>query len=195
MCLAIVKPAKVSIPEQLLKEGWLHNPDGAGFCYVAKKKVVAVKGLMTYKEFLDAYTKAVAKYPASPFLVHFRIRSQGDKSPENTHPFPIKGGMLIHNGTIDGTKSKWGEGPSDTFYFAETFGDKMEYAFIKEHKKDWEDALNYNKVAILYDDAQYLILNEKQGEWLNDVWYSNMSYKPRPAAAPYGGQGPYGMYD
>lgn len=198
MCLAIFKPAKVSVPADYLREGWIHNPDGAGFAYTHKGKVHTVKGLMTWKAFIEAYDVATKKFKNSPFVIHFRIRSMGDKSAENTHPFPIRDGVLIHNGSVDGTKAVWDKGPSDTAYFAETFSEKLTYDFVKEHKKEWDDAVGYNKMVMLYDDGRHLILNEQHGSWVNDVWYSNMSYKPRPLAAPYNGGNhhPYGAsYD
>lgn len=185
MCLAILKPAKVKVPEESLRMGWQGNSDGAGFAYIDNGKVVAVKGLMTWKEFLAAYQAAAKKFKSSPFLIHFRIKSMGDKSAENTHPFPINGGMLIHNGTIDGTGATWNSGPSDTKCFAETFGDRLTYDFAKEHKEKLEEALGHNKVAMLYGDGQYVILGEKNGTWNDDVWYSNYSYRPRPSNAPY----------
>lgn len=188
MCLAIFKPAKVDVPESHLAMGWQHNPDGAGFAYVHKAQVVTTKGFMTYKEFLAAYKAASSKYKTSPFLIHFRIRSMGEKSAVNTHPYPIPGGALIHNGTITGTAATHGSGPSDTFFFAKEFGEQLSYDFALKNRKEWEDALDYNKVVLLYEDKRFLILNETSGEWNSDVWYSNKSYVARPSVAP---QHPY----
>lgn len=180
MCLAIFKPAKVAVPEANLHQGWIRNPDGGGFAYVHKGKVHVVKGLMTWKDFLAAYLAASSKFKDSPFLIHFRIRSLGDKSDSNTHPFMFKYGALIHNGTIDGTGAKHAEGKSDTALFAEKVGDYLDYENTHKHKKEWDEALSaYNKVVILYNDKKHLILNEDQGKWDGDVWYSNpWSYRP-----------------
>lgn len=178
MCLAIYKPAGSTIAESHLQGGWQSNPGGAGFAYLKKGKVEVVKGLMKYQEFLAAYNEAVKKNKKSQFLVHFRIPSMGDHSPSNTHPFRFKHGALIHNGTMYGTGAVHGAGKSDTAYFAEKYGDKLTFANVEEHKKEINEALGYNKVAILYDDGRHQLLNEEDGLWLNNVWYSNKFFLP-----------------
>lgn len=47
--------------------------------------------------------------------------------------------------------------------------------------------LDYNKVAILYKDNSYHILNMSKGEWKDDVWYSNPTYKPLSNTRARGG--------
>jgi glutamine amidotransferase len=177
MCLAIFKPAKCVISEESLRNGWQGNSDGAGFAFVRNNKVQLSKGFMTVKEFLEGYNAAIKANRKSPFVVHFRIRSQGDKSVGNTHPFPIKGGVLIHNGNLEGTGSEYGKGKSDTALFAEKFADRLDYATVNAHKKEFSDAVGYNKIVLLYDDMKHVILNESYGHWDNDVWYSNRSYQ------------------
>lgn len=187
MCLAIVKPATRTIPLAYLEKGWIHNPDGAGFAWNESGAVNHVKGLMTYKQFLAQYNEAVAAHKNSNFLVHFRIRSLGDRAAENTHPHILSNGAaLIHNGTMDGTGATFDKGKSDTALFVEKYGDKLTYDTVVKCRSDLESALHYsaNKIALLYPDGKYLIINEKTGVWDNDVWYSNHSYKPLPAMAP-----------
>lgn len=183
MCLAIFKPAKVKIPEERLSNGWISNPDGAGFAYVDRGKVVVEKGFMNLKDFLAAYKKTTEKFKSSPFLVHFRIRSMGDKTADNTHPFRIKDGVMIHNGGFDGTGAQHQTGPSDTRLFAQRFGDLFTFETLDKHKKDFEEAIGWNKVAILYDDGKHIILNETKGEWVDDVWYSNFSWRSHPRSS------------
>jgi predicted glutamine amidotransferase len=178
MCLAIVKPAKATIPEAHLHAGWLANSNGAGFAYVDKGEVVIKNKFMKYKEFLEAYSEAAQSHKKSTFLVHFRITSQGDSSADNTHPFPIRDGALIHNGTIYGTGASYNKGPSDTNLFARRYFNVLTYEFVSKHRKDLEELLDYNKIAILYKDNTYQILNMGKGEWKDDVWYSNPTYKP-----------------
>jgi predicted glutamine amidotransferase len=179
VCLAIFKPAKVILPEESIRNGWISNSDGGGYAFIDKKKVVHRKGIMTLKEFGEAYAADSKQYKKSPFAVHFRIRSMGDKSPSNTHPYPIAKGMLIHNGTIDGTGAVGGVGESDTAKFCKMFGDQLTYEWVKEHKEELETAIGWNKLVMLYDDGKFHIINEKSGLWVGDVWYSNHSFKPR----------------
>jgi hypothetical protein len=181
MCLAIYKPGSIVIPEAYLKEGWDSNPDGAGFAFVstATKRVVVHKGFMKRKEFLDAYANVSGDNPKAPFLIHFRIRTMGWKNGENTHPFPIAGGVLIHNGGFSGTDAMYDTGPSDTALFAKKYGPYMTYDRVNKHKSEWEKAIGYNKVALLYDDGRHIILNNPGWTECEGAWYSNNSFRPR----------------
>lgn len=186
MCLAIVKPAGRVLSKDILTQGWISNPDGGGFAWHENGKICHVKGLMLLKTFIKEYEEAQAAHKNSNFLVHFRIRSMGDRTSNNTHPHILKSGAaLIHNGTIDGTEAQYDKGKSDTVFFAEKYGDKLTYDNVIKYKTGLEGAIgSWNKLAFLYPDGKYLILNEKQGIWDNDIWYSNHSFKPRPAMAP-----------
>lgn len=177
MCLAILKPAGKAIPDEHLRNGWLCNPDGGGYGYVNDEgEMVVRKGFRKLKEFIESYKKDAEKFKESPFLVHFRIRTMGANSDDNTHPFLMEHGMLIHNGTINGTGAVSGVGKSDTALFAETFSKDFTFDFLHCKKSDIEKALNYNKVAVLFKDKRWIILNDDIGRWDNDVWYSNGSY-------------------
>lgn len=178
MCLAIFKPANQVIPVDHLREGWISNPDGGGFAFVRKGKVVVRKGFMQLKEFLAAYETVSKKNPDSPMLVHFRIRSMGGKGEENTHPFEFNNTALIHNGTLSGTGAQPNNGKSDTCLFVEKYKDLLTYDNLNKHKKEFDDAIGYNKMALLFGDGRHLILNEQGGYWRNDIWYSNLSYVP-----------------
>ena len=185
MCLAIFKPPGKDVSEAKLKGGWQSNPGGAGFAFVKGKKVVTQKGFMKLQDFLEAYNIARQKNKKSPFLIHFRIPSMGDSTAVNTHPFPFGGvnellnnsftsnAALIHNGTIYGTGAVHGAGPSDTAKFTERYGPKLTFVNVEENKKYIDLALGYNKVVILYNDGSHQILNEKEGHWMDGVWFSN----------------------
>lgn len=173
MCLAIYKPADVSISEARLKSGWLGNSGGGGFCYVRKGQVKVFKEFLKWQDFLEAYNQHLAKNKKSPFLIHFRIPSMGDRSGKNTHPFTFAHGALIHNGTIYGTGAISGSGPSDTALFTARFGDRLTYDNVEDNKKQISEALGYNKIALLYHDGRHQILNEEDGHWVDGAWYSN----------------------
>lgn len=177
MCLAIVKLPDANIPVESLRSGWIGNPDGAGFAYANKGKIKVVKGLMTLKEFYVAYDAAIKKHPKAPFLVHFRIRSMGDKSADNTHPYEFNNTALIHNGTIDGTGAVYNTGESDTRKFVERYKEGLTIANVRKYKEDFDKALSFNKVALLDGTGQHVIINENSGNWQNGVWYSNYSYR------------------
>jgi predicted glutamine amidotransferase len=189
MCLAIFKRAEAVIPAESLRNGWIGNPDGGGFAYAHKGKIRIVNGLMTLKEFNKAYSEAAKKHPAAPFLVHFRIRSMGDKNEANTHPFLLNNAALIHNGTIDGTGAVYQTGDSDTKLFVAKYKDILTVANIKKYRSDFDAALNYNKVAVLDGNGEFAIINENIGNWQNGVWYSNYTFRSYANSSIYDDDG------
>lgn len=185
MCLAIFKPADVVIPLESLRNGWLANPDGAGYAFAHKGKIIQRKGFTKLTEFLEDYQKAAARYKKCPGVVHFRIRSMGDKSESNTHPFEIADGVMIHNGTIDGTGASSGTGASDTSKFADKFGKDLTYEFCYKYKDQLDKEMGWNKLVMLYKDGSHVIINEKVGHWKEGVWYSNHTCNARPHSVPH----------
>lgn len=184
MCLAIVKPRGVQVAREHLLAGWQHNPDGGGYAFVKDGKVVMRKGFMKLKDFIEAYEVDEAVNPESNFLIHFRITSQGAKTADNTHPFLVEGGALIHNGTMSGTGAEYGKGASDTAKFADKFKTNLTYDFVVDNKAQLDIAIQGSKIALLYDDDRFAIINERDGHWKDGVWYSNYSYKTyRPMTA------------
>ena len=177
MCIAVVKPAGVDISEETIYNCWKSNADGAGIAYIRKKKVVIDKGYMKLDKFMEAWQNLSKRYPKSPFLLHFRIRSTGSINEGQTHPFPIKNGAMIHNGTISGTGALYNGPKSDTELFAERFGSVLTLDFLKKHKDKIDSALGYNKLAFLFDSGEYVIINESIGVWSNGIWYSNRTFE------------------
>lgn len=98
MCIILVQN-KGPIPDNILKECWKGNSDGAGFSFVRKNILYYYKGLMDYDSFLKAYKKSKILGEA---VIHFRISSVGKISKGNTHPheIPTKNMLLYHNGTL-----------------------------------------------------------------------------------------------
>lgn len=193
MCIAIVTKPGRTVDMQALYRGWTSNRDGGGFAYVDPdtNKVVISKGFMTYNEFQKAYAAAAEKYAEhSPFIIHMRIGTSGGKTDKNTHPFPIKGGALIHNGILF-TPTGDDAGPvtdrkSDTRVFAEKLFNILNYTDALEAKEDLEVAIGGNKIALLYDTKEFVILNERLGDWVEDIWYSNSAcgITPRQPKGP-----------
>lgn len=204
MCVAILKLPAGSVTEDRLRACFNNNRDGGGFAFVKDGKVVINKGFMEFKDFMDAYALALAENKDSKFLIHFRIATAGAVSPANTHPFPVSGGALIHNGHMFYTLRSAEK--SDTRLTAEKLStllpDRATWFLAKDVLA--KELGSYNKVAVLFDDGEHLILNEDNGKWENNVWYSNThsfsswatSRQPlapviprAPAAVPYNSRG------
>lgn len=182
MCVAIVQKAGTELTPAQLFAGWSSNQDGAGFAYVDKEgKVQIQQGFMKYNAFESAYRQAVQEHGKDgPMLVHMRIRSAGNIGPKNCHPFRIKGGAMIHNGTMfypaTDNNAKLRDRKSDTRIFAETFHNHLDAESLRYAEYDILNAIGRgNKLAFLFDGGEFVIVNEKAGFWREDIWFSNAS--------------------
>jgi hypothetical protein len=164
LCIAVVcRPNNVITPANL-KRGWDSNPAGGGFAYV---------------DFEKAYLESAEQFAAdSPFLVHMRIRTSGAISAKNTHPFPIKGGALIHNGIMFYPTGKRAGNPDDRRSDTRVFAEDLHNILLLDQVKKAADGIHKaigrsNKVAFLYDNKETFILGEDLGFWHEGIWYSN----------------------
>ena len=118
MCIIAVKKIGVDLPkEEVFRNCFLNNPDGAGFMYNSHGKVVIRKGFMRYSDFkyaLENELKKIKDVKNTGMVFHFRITTQGGTRQENCHPFPISNVEndlretnirtplgIAHNGIID----------------------------------------------------------------------------------------------
>lgn len=175
MCIAIFKPAHVLIPDEHLDNSFYNNDDGAGFAFVENDEIVIRKGFFKYEHFMEHYKKHEHK----PMIVHFRIKTHGDISKENCHPFRIsRSYVAAHNGVLHSysTKEK-----SDTRFFVDDVLKPMAANGTLENrrlKKAVEECIGKNnKVVILKRNGKPIILNEDEGIWKDKVWYSNETYQ------------------
>lgn len=196
MCIIVAVPAGVEIPsDEVLRECFESNPDGAGFMYSDGKRVRIRKGFMTWDEFksaLDAELDAGLIFKESAVVLHFRIATHGKVKPMCCHPFPVSDEPsdlratsidarwgIAHNGVIHGmeTNKSW----SDSMDFVAgvvTPLARMNSAFM--HSEDaielLETACQGSRLAIV-DNAGDLAL---VGRFVEDggVFYSNTSYLP-----------------
>jgi predicted glutamine amidotransferase len=181
MCIAIVTTPGHSVTNEALFKGWTSNRDGGGFAYVKGGSVRIEKGFMQYNEFQRAYRNAVeAVGDSSHFLVHMRVGTSGAKTSKNTHPFPVRGGAMIHNGIMFTPAGKRaGEADdrkSDTRVFAESLHNILVLEDVKRASKDIVRAIGGgNKLCFLYDNNEYVIVGEDRGFWVDGIWYSNGS--------------------
>lgn len=177
MCIAIYKPKDMIIAKANLAQCFKSNPDGAGFLVSKNKRLIMKKGFFTFDEFYEAYEK----YADEQALIHFRIRTHGNLSKDNCHPFMINSGLgFIHNGVISG----FGVGDvSDTSHFnnsifkplVDKYGNQV--IFEPAIQNLVEDRIGYSKLAFLDRHGNHKIFNEIKGVWDDGIWYSNSSYK------------------
>lgn len=139
---------------------------------VEHARVLIERGFFDFEEFYKAYEAHTVDERNA--LIHFRITTRGDTSPENCHPFPLAEGALVHNGTLDNLGEK-GKGKSDTRELSELLFHE-ELGTLKRLKPLMEAYFDYNKVAVLHNTGEFLVFNE--GEWIEEdgVLFSNDSY-------------------
>ena len=166
MCIIVYKPKDKLMPnEDILRECFIRNPDGAGYMFPEDNKVVIKKGYMNFKCF---YKSVMEDYNRlghqTPFVLHFRIQTQGGVNQECTHPFPLSKNMVdlrtldtesrfgvAHNGIISLTsKSSYTQ-----YYDYKTRTYRYDYS-----KPDYSDTMKFI--------TDYLALIIKDEKWYKD---------------------------
>jgi glutamine amidotransferase len=177
MCIAILKPSDKTLDKDLLQTCADNNPDGCGFAYNLDDKII-IKKFMDFNSFWKEYSKV---QEGKTMLIHFRIATHGNVELANCHPFKLNNHMaLIHNGIISGYGSKT-ENLSDTRDFIDKVIGNISYKMWKNPSfiKLVEATIGYSKLVILDNKGKYYIINEKKGDWVDGVWYSNSSWKAK----------------
>jgi hypothetical protein len=171
--------------DEMLEKGFDSNDAGAGVAWRENGRVRWKKGILDIEE-----VKALVKDLTLPFVVHFRIPTEGGRRLQLCHPFPIennvslslegttKGYVLFHNGHW----SDWRKWALET-----AIGAKIGLPPGK-----WSDTRGMAFVASVYGLGVLEMINEKAvafgpndievtpgaGFTLNDgVWCSNMYWK------------------
>jgi hypothetical protein len=189
MCIAIARPANSHISKETLQQCFDSNPDGAGFCVEHEGNLQIHKGFFTFESFYNAYEP----FQHQKALIHFRIKTHGLLNTDNCHPFSVSDEVVfIHNGIIQGVPHSDTE--SDTIVFNNMY--------IKPTVRNWgksslvapafkglvEKFIGGSKLAFfIKGEEEFLIYNEKLGNYSEGVWYSNTSWKPyiAPVVKPY----------
>lgn len=202
MCVIAYKPQNQNFPERsVLMNCFINNPDGAGFMY-AKDGVHIEKGFMNFDDFVRALNRVRMKYGDKiPYVLHFRISTQGGVRPDCTHPFPLSDKMdrlrelktsckigIAHNGIISLTSSG--------FYKQITYSDTMEFitdylSLIIKGRDYYKSAdtmllierLAGSRLAILDGKGHCELIGHGWSK-RDGVYFSNESYKPRVYTAP-----------
>lgn len=194
MCIAIYKPENKLISKETLQECFRSNSDGAGFMWAEGRKLHIEKGFFTFDSFYEEYQKVEQK----KCVIHFRIKTHGQISSENCHPFLITNNTaFVHNGVISGYNDTV---KSDTLLFQEQILSPMIQKYGRrllqdpEFKELVENFIGWSKLIFLDANGQHIIYNEQKGSWDDGVWYSNNSYKPAIIHTWKGKDVDYGHY-
>lgn len=181
MCIIICKPKGEEVSESTLRRCFRKHPHGAGFAYADGERVHIRKGFFNVEDFINKYNK----YKDLSVLLHFRWATRGEKTKANCHPFRLsEHQVMAHNGTL--TRVRCEKKKSDSWNFAHRILKpliKIDPKFI--YSKAGSKIINLaigdsNKVTILDTVGNFLIYNERAGEYEGKVWYSNHTYLDVP---------------
>ena len=159
--------------------------------------VIIKKGFMDYNEFITSLTDDYKKYgEQTPFVLHFRISTQGGVKKGLTHPFPFTSELedmkktrvkcqlgIAHNGIIDlTTESYWKRKDVD---YNDTMKFISEYLTLIIDDFKWYEKKNKVKlIEQLISGSRLAIMDglghtELIGDWVQDdgIFYSNTYYK------------------
>ena len=186
MCIIIYKPKGKRLKKEILEECHRCNKDGMGYMYPMDGKVHIEKELTDFKKFYKAYEQKFVKTNLDlkvPIVWHFRIKTHGDISLENCHPFHINGSTdmaFAHNGYISNVDTPTGSIKSDTVIFRDLILNNMPKKWFNNKALVLllTKFINTNKLAFLDKFGNVNILNKDLGQEDKDgIWYSNGSYK------------------
>lgn len=203
MCVIVYKPKDIDFPtKETLKACWTKNDDGAGFMFPLKNKVVIKKGFMTFDDFYNALTETINTYGTKrPYVMHFRITTQGGVQAKLTHPYPLSKNMkdlqelnftsdigVAHNGIISLTSCAGEKEYNDTMKFITDY-----LALIIKHRTFYNDedtltlikSLCKSKLCIL-DGAGHVQLIGDFIKGNDNCYYSNKSFENYVPSYGYG---------
>lgn len=160
------------------------NPDGFGFAIHAGNTIIKDHD-MDFEKLWKRWSDLRSTYVGAS-MFHFRISTHGTTNIDNCHPFDIGDSndtVIGHNGILPITMPI-GDARSDTRMFAEIVLPHIGGAKALDNKeifKNIEDWAIGSKMVVLSASKEtiydWYILNEHQGHWHEDMWWSNSSYK------------------
>lgn len=216
MCIAIASLKGTPIPkDDILRNCFKNNPDGAGFAYNDRGQVVIRKGFMDVDSFLNALHQIDKEIGLTDrgVLLHTRITTHGGTNPSMCHPFPIvadEGALkkivyrssyaVIHNGIISMTSAEANlkKDMSDTAVFIEKYLTK-----IATNKKWFNNKANIeliedlidSKMAILNSNGDIIMTSGFTKDEEDGIYYSNTSYQDNYSKYIRKYYKPYDYYD
>ena len=187
MCVICAIPGGEKLPaDGVMKHCWEQNPHNGGFMYVNNKNRLVVRKFDDVDKFITALRYDHELHgETSPFVFHLRYATHGDVTLDNTHPFKIsKQVAFVHNGTIKRHTKDATKAVSDTRVFKNEILMNLptEWLFNPTVGTLLDEYIGGSKLVIMDNKRRIHIVNEKAGEWVDGLWYSNKYYKEKRVA-------------
>jgi glutamine amidotransferase len=178
MCIIAIQPKGKKISDNILRNCWDNNNDGAGIMYAIDGKIIVHKELTSFDRFMK-YKKSLDLLDMN-IVFHFRISTSGKVDSNNIHPFKVNKELYFcHNGILNI------EVPNDSL-----INDTQIYnnGILKNLPKGFEynsgimNLIRFsigakNKFVFLDNKGDFFIINEEAGTWDGEIWYSNSTYE------------------
>lgn len=184
MCLLTFIPDYVTPDMDKFAIAARNNPDGFGFAIHDRHRIVRAHS-MNFQEVADKFLE-MRKTLQGPATFHFRWATHGSETIDNCHPFVLggdKSSVMAHNGILP-VKMTASDTRSDTRVFAEDYMPGIGGICAlddEDYYKKLEAWAKGSKLVFLTvnPDAKndWYIINEADGHWTDDMWWSNSSYK------------------
>lgn len=179
MCVILFKPKEHHLSDELIKECWERNSDGCGFMYSKQRQLKVFKSADKLEPVLKKYREVVDEQKKN-VIWHFRRATVGKVSDENTQPFIVNRYGWAHNGTIYKLKKKLLKDESDSLALGRMFlSENTIDPFAKFSEVLIEDFLDDDRLTIMNNNGSVVIFNQKEGEWDNNIWFSDPSWKKK----------------
>lgn len=177
--------------EKILQTCFMNNPDGAGYMYRNPDTSITIrKGYMTADSLIQSLN-SIRDIDQKELVIHFRFGTHGDKSPGNTHPFPITNKIhmlrrlrmtvdyaLVHNGVVSGMTHKDAT-LSDTMCLIKLMANESE-------ESKYIQAILENGKFIIMDRTETRMYGHFYTDETTGIIYSNETYKPVQVYTSYG---------
>lgn len=171
MCIIIVKPASVQLPDYAtLCRCAKNNPDGFGFAMSGEKPYKT----LDFGKFVNEIDKIDDDLP---MIIHFRKATHGSIKKANCHPFRDNdnGISFVHNGMLNGISTTHDKTDSETAFdlmFVPAI-EKFGFGTVK-FKQAVEAIRGYSRFAFLADSG--IIKTYGQFTESSGCLYSNNGY-------------------